>query len=644
MGSRVLRALIAILAVGAIVVGVNMFAGQRLAGRRIDLTEQHLYTLSPGTREILAGLTEPVTLRLFYSRKLGSTVPSYGTLSDHVREMLEEYATASGGKLKLEFYDPEPFSEVEDRALAYGLQGAPLDQGGEQVYFGLVGTNLLDDERTIGFFQPDRERFLEYDLTRLIYELSNPKRPVVGVMSALPLDGDPSAMMTHNLAAGRPFAAMLTLRQTNQVRDIGPDVQVIPADVDVLLVAAAKKLPDTALYAIDQFVMRGGRLMVMIDPRTESLPAEPGMPQADSEESVARLLDHWGIGYDPRFVVGDPTGAWRVRSGGGERMETTDYLPWFNIRDGIQRDDPATADLTQVTVASAGALTKKPGADIGFIPLLKSSPRSGLIAVGKLAEPKPAEILADFRPQGGERVIAARVRGRLHSAFGQPPPLAKGQTRPADFPAYLGETSQPANMVVVADADLLADRFWVQQQDFFGQTQATPFSDNGSFVANLVDTLAGGDALIGLRSRGDSIRPFDLVQRMQSEAEAKFRQSEKDLQTHLDATEKKLRDLRTGTPAAGPGGDGPMGDGLLGEAQVQATITAEQRAAIDAARGEIADTRRKLRLVRLELNRGISALQTWLKLADIVLVPALLTLVAIVMGVARRRRRAQARS
>ncbi len=628
--SRLLRAVIAIAAVGAIVVGINMFADARLADRRVDLTAQRLYTLSPGTRQILAGLKEPVTLRLFYSRKLGSTVPAYGTLADHVREMLAEYATAAGGRLRLEFYDPEPFSEVEDRAMAYGLQGVPLDQGGEQVYFGLVGTNLLDDERSISFFQPERERFLEYDLTRLIYELSNPKRPVLGVMSALPLDGDPRAMMSRNPAAGRPFASMLTLRQTNQVQPIPLDAQVIPADVDVLLVAAAQKLSDPTLYAIDQFVMRGGRLMVMIDPHSETLPAQPGMPPPDSEETIARLLDKWGIGYDPHLVVGDPAGAWRVRAGYGQRSQPTDYLPWFNIRDGITRDDPATADLTQVTVASAGALTRKPDAAIDFIPLLKSSPRSGLIAVDKLAEPDPAAILADFKPAGGERVIAARVRGQLRSAFDQPPPLAAGQTRPEKFPAHRGETIGPANMVVVADADILADRFWVQVQDFFGQSQATPFSDNGPFVANLVDTLAGGDALIGLRSRGDSIRPFDLVQRMQSEAEAKFRQSEKDLQARLDATEKKLRELRSGTAGA--------------DGKPQATISAEQRAEIDAARGEIADTRQKLRLVNLELNRDISALQTRLKLADIVLVPALLSLVAILMGIARRRRRAQARS
>lgn len=628
MSHRLLRAIVAIFAAGAIVVGVNLFADARLADRRIDLTAQRLYTLSPGTRQILAGLNEPITLRLFYSRKLGGTVPSYGTLSDHVREMLAEYATAARGNLRLEFFDPEPFSEMEDRAMAYGLQGVPLDQGAEPVYFGLVGTNLLDDERTISFFQPERERFLEYDLTRLIFELSNPKRAVLGVISALPLDGDPRAMMARNPAAGRPFASMLTLRQSTQVQQIPLDVPVIPADVDVLLVAAAQALPDATLYAIDQFVMRGGRLMAMIDPYSETLHTPPGMPVP--EETMARLLDSWGVGYDPRHVVGDPSFAWRVRTGTDPRAQPTDYLPWFNIRDGIARDDPATADLTQVAVASAGALTRKPGATIDFIPLLKSSPQSGLIAVETLAQPNPAAILAEFKADGGERIIAARVRGKLHSAFDKPPALAEGQSRPDNFPAHRTETEQPANMVVVADADLLADRFWVQMQDFFGQSQSTPFADNGPFVANLIDTLAGGDALIGLRSRGDSTRPFDLVRQMQSEAEATFRQSEKDLQQRLDATEKKLRELRSGTSS--------------GTGKPQATISAEQRAAIDAARDEIADTRQKLRQVNLELNRDISALQTRLKLADIVLVPALLSLVAIAMGAARRRRRIRARS
>ena len=208
--------------------------------------------VSAGTRQILSGLKEPITLRLFYSRRLGSTVPVYGTYADHVREMLEEYAAISNGKIKLEFYDPEPFSDTEDRAMAYGLQGVPVDQGGTQVYFGLAGSNLEDDERTIAFFQPERERFLEYDLTKLVYDLSNPKRSVIGIMSSLPLDGDPRMMMmSRGQSGGQPYASIALLRQTNQVKTVATDAQVIDPDIQVLLVAEAQNLSDATMYAID---------------------------------------------------------------------------------------------------------------------------------------------------------------------------------------------------------------------------------------------------------------------------------------------------------------------------------------------------------------------------------------------------------
>src|ERR1700729_3784910 len=268
---RLWFSLIGIVAAAAIAIGVNTFADARLANVQLDLTQGKIYTLSPGTRQVLAALKEPVTLRLFYSRQLGSTVPTYGTYADHVREMLRDYASLSGGKVRLEFYDPEPFSDTEDRAMAYGLQGVPLDQNGSQIYFGLAGTNLEDDERTIPFFQADRERFLEYDLTKLIYELSNPKRPVIGVMSSLPLDGDPRAMMMGQAAAGQPYASSVLLRQTNTVKTVPLDAQVIDPDIQVLLVASARNLSDATLYAIDQFVMRGGRLMAMVDPWSEAM-------------------------------------------------------------------------------------------------------------------------------------------------------------------------------------------------------------------------------------------------------------------------------------------------------------------------------------------------------------------------------------
>ncbi len=628
---RLSFSVLGVIAAAAIVIGINMFADARLANVQLDLTQGKIYTLSPGTKQVLADLKEPVTLRLFYSRQLGSTVPAYGTYADHVREMLRDYASISHGKVKLEFFDPEPFSDTEDRAMAYGLQAAPLDQGATQVYFGLAGTNLEDDERTIPFFQAERERFLEYDLTKLVYELSNPARPVIGVMSSLPLEGDPRGMMMRG-EGGQPYASAVLLRQTNTVKTVATDVQVIDPDIQVLLVAEARNLSPATLYAIDQFVMRGGKLMAMVDPWSEATAATPsqtGMPPTDTHADLKSLFDAWGIEFDPSKVVGDLTGAWRVRAG-GERAQAVNYVAWFNIRAGVNHDDPATADLQQVTVASSGYLAKAPNASIDFTPILTSSDRSGVMSVDEVKMPDPAKVLAGFKPEGGPRVIAARVHGVLKSAFSEPPPLQGDQKRPDNFPAHKAQTDGPANMVVVADSDILADRFWVRMADFLGQQVATPFSDNGPFVANLVGTLTGSDALIGLRSRGDTNRPFTLVAAMQSDAEAKFRRTQQALQAHLDETQKQLKTLRSG------GGEGD-------KAKPDAVITPDQRSAIDAARQDMLETRQKLRAVQLELNRDISTLADEMRVFTIVLVPALLIVLAIAMGIVQRRRRARVR-
>ena len=631
---RLATSIVGVLAVLAILVGVNLLAEYRLAQAKLDLTQQRLYTLAPGTRKILADLKDPVTLRFYYSRTLGSRIPMYGAYADRVGEMLREYASASGGKIRLEFYDPEPFSPTEDRAVAYGLQGVPIDQSGEQVYFGLAASNLLDDERTIAFFQPERERFLEFDLTRLVYELSSPKRPLIGVMSSLPLDGDPRMMMmTQNRAAGQPWVSSMQLRQAFGIRQVPLDAQVIDPEIQVLLVAHAQNLSENTLYAIDQFVMRGGRLMAMVDPHSEAQGAvadpQTGQPPRDTASNLAKLFDAWGIAFDNTQIVGDLKGAWRVRGSPTDRAQVVDYVAWYNIRDGLNTNDPATVELSQVTVASAGALSKKDGAAIEFTPLLTSSDMSGPVALEKVKMmPDPGRILGEFRPDGQRRVIAARVRGELQSAFAQPPaPPAEAREKVA-LPEHKAKTDGTANMVVVGDTDILADRYWVRVQEFFGQQEATPFSDNGAFVANLVGTLAGGDALIGLRSRGTSLRPFDLVEDMNRTAEARFRQTEQELSRHLDETQKKLSELRTGR----------------GSQSQNAVISEQERETIDALRRDIADTRGKLRNVQLELRRDIRTLETQLRLFNIVLVPAVLAILAIVLGLARRQRRARARA
>ncbi len=630
MRGRFWCALAGVLGVLGIVAGINMFADTRLAWTQLDLTQGRIYSLSPGTRQILAGLKEPITLRLFYSRALGAAAPSYGAYEEHVREMLTEYAAASDGKLKLETYNPEPFSTTEDRALAYGLQGVPLNSGGEKVYFGLAGTNLLDDQRTIPFFRSDRERFLEYDLTKLVYELSNPARPVVGVMSSLPIDGNPQLMMMAMQrgmppgSVGQPYAASILLRQTNDVRSVPTDTATIDPAIKVLLVVGPQHLSDATLYAIDQFVMRGGRLMVMVDPWSDtaaSTPSSTGMPPADTSSELNKLFAAWGIQYNPGEVAGELDGAWQVQAQNGG---STDYPAWFSITSGINHDDPATADIKQVSVATPGWIAKAPGASIAFTPLLTTDSDAGPIPVASVKTPDPASVLAAFKPEGGKRVIAARISGELHSAFSGPPPAEKGKP---PLP-YLSQTKQPGQIVVVADTDLLADRFWVQQQDFFGQKEAIPFADNGPFVANLVDTLAGGNALMGLRARGTTARPFTLVSHMQEQAEAKFRRTEQGLQAHLDELQKKLAALRQGT---GSGGQA-------------AVITPAQREAIHQANQEILSTRAQLRAVQFDLNRDISRLKTGLVLLNVAAIPALLTLLALGMGLARAYRRGRVRA
>ena len=634
-----------IVAALVLAIGVNLVAERLLPRARVDLTQTRLYTLSEGTKSVLSGLRDPVTLRLFYSRRLGAEIPTYGAYADRVREILGEYVSRSGGKLKLEIFDPEPFSETEDRAMGYGLQGVPLDQGGEQVWFGLVAANLVDEERSIPFFQPERERFLEYDLTRLVWELSSPRRPVVGVMSSLPLNGDPRMAMMRQ-GGGQPAVVMQQLRQFFTVRDVALDTQMIDADVQVLLVAHAQRLTDAAQYAIDQFVMRGGKLIAMVDPHSESQASRPGpngQPPTETSSALDRLLHAYGLETPSDKVVLDLRGAWRVRANPTDRVQAVDYVAWYNLTaDSLNRTEVTTAQLDQVTLASAGEVRRREGSTLEFTPLLTTSAQSMLADVALVkTNPNPVRLLADFRPDGQRRVLMARLRGELRSAFPEgPPALAEGQTRPEGFPAHLAASQGPANFVVANDSDILEDRYWVRVQEFFGQQVAQPISNNGVLISNLLDTLSGSDALISLRSRGESQRPFELVENIRRNADAQYRQTERGLQQRLEDTEKRLRELRQGSTAPGAT---PPAAGERNQAQ-QAVITPEQRAEIDSARAEILRTRRQLRAVQLELRRDIEGLETMLRVVNIALVPALLTIFAIGLAVVRQRRRAAARA
>ncbi len=446
LSSRRAVAVVAIVCIGLMLVSVNIVSA-RLFAARSDLTAERLYTLSPGTRRTLARIDEPITLRFYYSTRLGNEVPAYGVYAQRVRELLDQYVAAAHGKLRLEVYNPQPFSDIEDRAVAFGLQGAPLDRTGDQVYFGLAATNSTDDQQVIAFFAPERERFLEYDLTRLIHSLAFPKKTVVGLMTTLPLEGDITAMMQGRPA--QPMAVIEQLRQLDEVKPLAPNVAAIPSDIDVLMLVHPQNLSDATLYAIDRFVLEGGRALIFVDPRSELQASrrDPRSPSGASTASdLARLFKSWGFELAPDTVAGDRRDAMQVSlPGRGRSGAPLDYIAWLNLpADNLSRDDMITADLSHVTMASAGIIEPVAGAKTKIEPLISTSPNSTRIPADKIdGLPDVAGLLAGFKPDDKRYILAAHVTGLAETAFpdGPPKPAAPAKPGAEDKP----EPAKPGN-------------------------------------------------------------------------------------------------------------------------------------------------------------------------------------------------------
>jgi ABC-type uncharacterized transport system involved in gliding motility auxiliary subunit len=612
-------------------VATNILVDRKATGLRADFTQEKLFTLSAGTRNMLAKIEEPVTLRLYVSERLVREIPSYGVYAARVRELLEEYRAAANGKLRLQVIDPQPFSDEEDRAVAMGLQGVPVNQAGEQVYFGLAGSNSADKEAVIPFLQPERERFLEYDLTKMIFELVTTKKKIVGLLSTLPLQGQ----FMGPRVPPQPWAIYDQLGQFFEIQRIDRDATVIPESVNVLMLVHPRDLPEPTLYAIDQFVLRGGRVLAFVDPHAEGEMSRPG-PAAQTGQTgsdIPVLLKAWGVELVPGKVAGDRQAARRVNAGDGQRVRAVDYLAWLTLREGaLTKSDVLLSDAQAINLATPGILKPVAGSTVQMTPLIQTSEQSQELDVEPLKfQPDPVALLANFQSSGQRLVLAARLRGPAQTAFpdGAPKVEKKEGEEPKEqpaLPAHLAQSRDPINVIVVADTDMLEDRFWAQVQEFFGQRMVVPVSNNGDFVINALDHLGGSDDLISLRSRGQSARPFTVVQEIQRQAELSFRSKERELTEKLKATEAKLKELQTKEQ---------------GEGAARAIVTAGQQQAVDQFRAEMLDTRRQLRDVQFELRRDIQRLETWVRAINIGLVPVLIGIVAIALGwwrLARRRR------
>ncbi len=595
---------------------VNLFAALQLGGVRLDLTANRLYTLSDGTAAMLEGMAEPIRLRLYASRALLDGNPALKPYAARVREMLETYAALSRGSIALEFIDPEPFSPEEDRASAFGLRGVPYDSTGNRGYFGLAGTNATDDSGSIPFLGPDREPFLEHDLTRLVYDLAHPEKPVVAVLDGMGIDGGPQSNY-------RPWQIYAQMQQFFELRFMAGDIDSFAADVKALVVIHPHGLGERTQFAIDQFVLRGGPALVFVDPLAENKQrnAQMGMPPADVASNLERLMAAWGLELVANKVVGDGQAAMRVQALSNGRAVITQYLPWLELtKDALDRADAVTSQLQVLRLFSAGALQPVDGATTTLQPLLQSSADSMLLDADKLQLlPDPVGLINAFAPAGRRQVLAARVGGSARSAFPDGAPGAAADSAPA-----LTESARPINVIVVADVDMLADDAWLDIQNAGDARLAVPTAHNADFTVNAIENLAGGAALADLRGRGLSSRPFTTVQRLRAEAEARYLATQDKLSKELEAAQGRLASLEVDQGAAAGGA---------------ALLSVEQQETVRNFRSQVLGLRAQLRDVQRALNRDIERLETWVMLANIAAVPLAVAVAALAVAVWRRARR-----
>jgi ABC-type uncharacterized transport system involved in gliding motility auxiliary subunit len=619
--------------VGAgLLIGINLIANNVVTGARLDLTENDLFTLSDGSRRVLEQIDEPVTLKFYCSSKEAEKY--VGPFSRRVQEFLREYENASAGKLTVEILDPEPYSEIEEKAIQGGLKayaGAPLSAD-EQLYFGLVGSNTVGDTKSIAFLSPGREAYLEYDLSKLVYDLAHAKKTVVGMLSSLPIEGqaDPFSMRRD---APQAWAIVDQIREFYEVRSIPPSASEIPSDVEVLIVVHPKNLPDSASYAIDQFVLGGGKAMVFVDPycNADVPPQDPNNPlqamMAPRGSDLPKLFDAWGISLAKDKLATDRKFATPVNWQDRGRYTNVPFTAWPMIREeGICEGEVSTSELKSLTFKYPGFLEVKDGATTAFTPLIQTSEESMEIPTSSIQfSPDPPKLLAEFFPSQKKMTLAARITGRAKSAFpgGKPEASPRDGEPPAPTGPHLGESTGDIHVVVVADVDMIEDSAWVQIANFVGQRIPMKLSDNGDFVINSLDFMRGSTDLVSLRARGVSAYPFLVVDELRRTAEQRYREEEQRLIDEQEKTERELNDLLSKS----------------GENAEQVLMSSAVQGKIEGLRTTLASTKKKLREVRFNLNNDVESLGTKLKILNILVVPLAVIALALISFLYRLNRR-----
>jgi ABC-type uncharacterized transport system involved in gliding motility auxiliary subunit len=633
---------------------INIAANASLRSMRVDLTEDEIFTLEEGSKAIAKAVDEPINLYFYFSRAVAREYPQVVEYADRVLGMLREYERASAGNIRLSVIDPEPFSEEEDQAVEQGIQGAPIQ--GDVLYFGLVGTSSTDARETIPFFALDEEkqRTLEYDLSKLIWTLAHPDKKKVGILTALPIEGGGGNPMFGQ--EGTPRWQIL-----DQLEDFF-DVEVLPStteelkDIDVLVVIHPRDFTDATLYLIDQWALAGKPLVVFVDPQCDVDPGasdDPTNPMsrftAKKSSEMEKLFKAWGIELVKNKVACDKElglrRAVRNRDGRGQTETTVVFFLQLGANEA-SREDPITRLLGNVLVMTPGSLKKLPDATTTFTPILQTSEMSQEVDSAQFQfMPEPQQLFANFVPGYERLALGARVTGEVKTAFPDGKPGAAEPEEPEEEADTDGEdagseeedagseaaaagltaSTAPLNVVVFSDADMLHDNMWMQELGRIGQSVLVrPISENVDLLKNSIESVSGGAELMGIRMRGKTSRPFERVQELQRDSDQRFLARQQELERKLQDIERRMNEL---LKAKSEGSD--------------ELVTAEQRKEEEKAREEFVQTRRDLREVKHQLHKDIAGLGTSLKWLNIALMPALVCAAAVALGAWRSQQRSR---
>lgn len=626
--------LASILLLAVILIAVNYISG--FLYLRGDMTEEKLFTLSQGTKSMLGKLEDKARIRFYFSKSMPNVPFAYKLYGKRVEELLDEYVAYSNDRIELEVSDPQPDTDVEEWAVRYGLAQAALP-GGDKFYLGMV-VIVADQEEVIPFFSIDREEFLEYDITRAITQAASSKKAVVGVMSPLPIISDqPLPFQMQQGQQPQDWLFINELKKTFEVRKISPDADKISDDISLLMVIHPKSFSESATYAIDQYVLKGGRAIVMVDPSSRADEGDQGNPymaMMNRSSDLPQLFKAWNISYDKSRIAADMSLATQVNFGRNGVMK---HPMWLSLTgETLSKDSVVSAKLGTMMMVEPGAISQAQDGEHEFIPLIQTSEGGSLVESHRLMS-HPDELIRQLPTTGSKQTLAALTRGSFSSAFSEPPALpvpedetdaqkAARKSRLAELgKAHISKAASPVTVMIIADTDFLQNDFSVRAVNFFGSMLLQPINDNLAFISNSVDYLAGSEDLIAVRSRGKSTRTFDRVEAIEREAQRKWQEEEKNLTRRLEEIQTRINELQARRQD---------GERLI--------LTAEQREEITRAQSEKSETMRRRREIRKLLRQDIERLGMKITFVNLLFMPLLVTIFGAVFYLRQNKKRGMA--